>query len=211
MPFTKVCSVSLAIVAANLAIGVCGYAQSPPAQGGFSGLDVGLGNLYRMSNAQTRSISPENFTGEKGKAGMSTDGPARGAAQDLGRGWKVSPFVQVAAKGTFTLAEIHGSGAIQQIWMTPAPIDKTRYYILRFYWDGEEEPSVEVPLGDFFGCGWGKYCQINSLPVCVNPGSAFNCYWPMPFRKSQDHAGELGRERHGDLLPDQLHADQDAR
>ena len=67
--------------------------------------------------------------------------------------------------------------------MTPAPLDKTRLYILRFYWDGETEPSVEVPLGDFFACGWGKYCQINSLPVCVNPGSAFNCYWIMPFRK----------------------------
>ena len=40
-----------------------------------------------------------------------------------------------------------------------------------------------MPLGDFFACGWGKYCQINSLPVCVNPGSAFNCYWTMPFRK----------------------------
>jgi hypothetical protein len=54
---------------------------------------------------------------------------------------------------------------------------------LRFYWDDETEPSIECPVGDFFACGWGKYCQINSLPVCVNPGSAFNCYWPMPFRK----------------------------
>ncbi len=59
-----------------------------------------------------------------------------------------------------------------------------RLFILRFYWDGEENPSVEVPMGDFFACGWGKYCQINSLPVCVNPGSAFNSYWVMPFRKS---------------------------
>ena len=41
-----------------------------------------------------------------------------------------------------------------------------------------------MPVGDFFACGWGKYCQINSLAVCVNPGSAFNCYWPMPFRKT---------------------------
>jgi len=43
---------------------------------------------------------------------------------------------------------------------------------------------VECPVGDFFACGWGEYCQISSLAVCVNPGSAFNCYWPMPFRKS---------------------------
>lgn len=149
----------------------------------FNGLDLHLGNLGRLSDAQTRSISPENFTGEKGMAGMSTNGPAKHAARDLGQGWKVSPFIVVPARGTVTLGEISGSGAIQQIWMTPAPLDKTRFNILRFYWDGEKTPSVEVPLGDFFACGWGKFCQINSMPVCVNPGSAFNCYWVMPFRK----------------------------
>jgi len=149
----------------------------------FNGLGLNLGNLSRTSSAKTRSISPENFTGEKGKAGMSEDGPAKSAARDLGKGWKVSPYVRVAAKSTFTLAEITGPGAIQQIWLTPAPLDKTRWNILRFYWDDETEPSVECPLGDFFACGWGRYCQISSLPVCVNPGSAFNCYWQMPFRK----------------------------
>jgi hypothetical protein len=149
----------------------------------FNGLELHLGNLGRLSDAQTRSISPENFTGEKGMAGMSTNGPAWHAARDLGQGWKVSPFIAVPAKGIVTLGEISGSGAIQQIWMTPAPLDKTRFNILRFYWDGEKTPSVEVPLGDFFACGWGKYCQINSMPVCVNPGSAFNCYWVMPFHK----------------------------
>ena len=46
------------------------------------------------------------------------------------------------------------------------------------------EPSVEVPVGDFFACGLGKYGQISSLAVCVNPGSGFNSYWEMPFRKS---------------------------
>jgi len=149
----------------------------------FNGLGLNLGNLSRTSSAKTRSIGPENFTGEKGKAGMSEDGPAKSAARDLGKGWKVSPYVRVAAKSTFTLAEITGPGAIQQIWLTPAPLDKTRWNILRFYWDDETEPSVECPLGDFFACGWGRYCQISSLPVCVNPGSAFNCYWQMPFRK----------------------------
>jgi len=149
----------------------------------FSGLDMSLGTLPRLSEAETRSISPENFTGAKGAGAQSTNGPAWRAARDLGQGWKVSPFVNVPAKSTVTLADIAGSGAIQQIWMTPAPLDKTRLNILRFYWDGETSPSVEVPLGDFFACGWGKYCQINSTPVCVNPGSAFNCYWVMPFRK----------------------------
>ncbi|MCX8107784.1 MAG: DUF2961 domain-containing protein [Verrucomicrobiae bacterium] len=149
----------------------------------FNGIEVGLGNLYRLSNAKSRSISPENFTGEKGKGAMSVDGPAKGAARDLGQGWKVSPYVRIQPKSTFTMAEIQGPGSIQHIWLTPAPLDRTRWYILRFYWDDETEPSVECPLGDFFACGWARYCQINSLAVCVNPGSAFNCYWPMPFRK----------------------------
>ena len=148
----------------------------------FNGLYLNMGNLAQLSHAKTRSISPENFTGEKGKAGMSVDGLAAKAARDLGQGWKVSPYIRIQPKQNFVLAEIEGSGAIQQIWMTPA--GNWRYSILRFYWDGEKEPSVEVPVGDFFACGWGKYAQVSSLPVCVNPGSAFNCYWVMPFRKS---------------------------
>jgi hypothetical protein len=148
----------------------------------YSGLNLGLGNLSRLSHAKTRSISPENFTGEKGKGGMSIDGPAAMAARDLGQGWKVSPYVRIEPKQTFTLAEIQGPGAIQHIWMTPT--GHWRYSILRIYWDGETTPSVETPVGDFFACGWGKYAQISSLAICVNPGSALNSYWEMPFRKS---------------------------
>jgi hypothetical protein len=147
----------------------------------FNGLGLGLGSLSRLSKAQTRSISPENFTGEKGKAGMSVDGPAMRAARDLGQGWKISPYVRVQPKETFVMADVKGEGAIQQIWLTPA--GSWRFAILRFYWDGETEPSIECPVGDFFACGWGQYAQVSSLPVCVNPGSAFNCYWEMPFRK----------------------------
>jgi hypothetical protein len=148
----------------------------------FNGLYLNLGKLFRLSHAQSRSISPENFSGEKGKAGMSVDGPAMKAARDLGQGWKVSPYVIIKPKEMFVLADIKGPGAIQQIWMTPA--GNWRFSILRFYWDGEKEPSVEVPVGDFFACGWGRFAQVSSLPVCVNPGSGFNCYWVMPFRKS---------------------------
>ncbi len=147
----------------------------------FDGLYLNLGNLCRLSHAQTRAISPENFSGEKGKAGMSTNGPAMKAARDLGQGWKVSPYVVIKPKETFVMAEVQGSGAIQQIWLTPA--GNWRFAIIRFYWDGETEPSVECPVGDFFACGWGRYAQISSLAVCVNPGSALNCYWQMPFRK----------------------------
>lgn len=160
-----------------------GRGQLPTPGPKFNGLEMNLGNLHRLSDAKSRSISPESFTGEKGQAGMATEGTGQNAARDLGRGWKVSPSVRIKAGSTFTMADIDGPGAIQQIWMTPAPIDKTRLYIIRMYWDGEEQPSVEVPMGDFFACGWGQYCQINSLAVCVNPGSAFNCYWTMPFRK----------------------------
>ena len=146
-----------------------------------SGLDTSLGNLYLTSKAKSRSISPENFTGEKGKAGMATEGTGKNAARELGQGWKVSPSVAIKAKTTFTMGEITGPGVIQQIWMTPT--GNWRHSIIRFYWDDEPEASIECPVGDFFACGLGKYCQINSLAVCVNPGSAFNCYWQMPFRK----------------------------
>ncbi len=152
-------------------------------QSDFSGLDMNLGNLYRLSNAETRSISPENFTGEKGQGGMATleEGTAAHAARDLGQGWKVNPFVNIEAGQTFTLAEINGPGNIQHIWMTPT--GNWKFSIIRIYWDDEKEPSVEVPVGDFFGMGWGQYAHLNSLAVCVNPGSAFNSYWQMPFRR----------------------------
>ena len=149
----------------------------------FNGLEMNLGNLYRLSDAKTRSISPENLTGEPGKGGMTTleNGSAKNNARELGQGWKVNPFINIKAGETFTLAEINGPGAIQHIWMTPT--GTWRFSILRFYWDDEKEPSVEVPVGDFFGAGWGAYANLNSLPVTINPGSAFNCYWTMPFRK----------------------------
>lgn len=147
----------------------------------FNGIGTDLNNLYRLSEAKTRSISPENFTGEKGKAGMATEGTGSNAARDLGQGWKLSPSVKIKSKTTFTLAEISGPGSIQHIWMTPT--GNWRFSILRFYWDDETEPSVEVPVGDFFGMGWNQYAPLASIPVVVNPGSAFNCYWPMPFRK----------------------------
>jgi hypothetical protein len=147
----------------------------------FNGLGLHLGNLARLSAAQTRSISPENFTGEKGRGGMSTDGPAAHMARGLGQGWKVSPFVVIEPGATFTLADIAGSGAIQSIWMTLAR-GRWRHAILRAYWDDQVQPSVECPTGDFFACGWERFAQVSSLAVCVNPGRAFNCYWEMPFR-----------------------------
>ncbi|MCC6262380.1 MAG: DUF2961 domain-containing protein [Bryobacterales bacterium] len=152
-------------------------AQNQP----YNGLDSSLHNLYRLSNAETRSISPENFTGEKGRGGMATEGTGKNAARNLGQGWKISPSIVIKAGTTFTLGSIDGPGSIQHIWMTPT--GNWRNSILRIYWDDETEPSVEAPVGDFFGMGWGQYAHLNSLAITVNPGSAFNSYWQMPFRK----------------------------
>ena len=168
---------------------VCLMASGAFSQSAFNGLETDMGNLFRLSNAQTRSISPENFTGEKGKGGMAkiedkgkvNVANASDAARDLGQGWKVNPYIRIQPGETFTIAEITGSGAIQHIWMTPT--GNWRFSILRIYWDDETEPSVECPVGDFFGMGWAEYAPLTSLAVCVNPGSAFNCYWTMPFRK----------------------------
>ena len=142
---------------------------------------MSLGNLQFLSRAKTRSISFENRTGEKGKGGMAEITDSNSHARELGRGWKVSPCDWIKAGETYTLADIEGPGAIQQIWMTPT--GTWRHSILRIYWDGCEDPSVECPVGDFFASGWGKFAPVVSLPICVNPGTAFNCYWPMPFRK----------------------------
>jgi hypothetical protein len=151
------------------------------AQSTFNGVESDLGNLYRLSPAKTRSISPENFNGAKGGGGKATTGTGSGPARDLGPGWKISPSVDIKAGQTFTIGEIEGPGSIQHIWMTPT--GNWRWSILRFYWDDETTPSVETPVGDFFGMGWGQYSPLRSLAICVNPGSAFNCYWPMPFRR----------------------------
>lgn len=144
-------------------------------------LNSPLGGIDQISDAESRSVSPENWTGGKGEGGMATNGTGDHASSQLGQGWKVSPSVVVKAGTTLTLADIDGPGRIQQIWMTPT--GNWRHSILRIYWDGETNASVECPVGDFFACGLGHYAQINSLAVCVNPGSAFNCYWPMPFHK----------------------------
>lgn len=142
-----------------------------------------LHNIFLLSHAKTRSISAENPTGEKGKGGMATEGAGARAARDLGQGWKVSPCITLPARTTVTLAEIQGPGTIQHIWNTVHP-DWWRRLVFRAYWDDEPTPSIETPLGDFFCNGWCRRCNVNSLPIAVNPAGGFNSYWPMPFRQS---------------------------
>lgn len=80
------------------------------------------------------------------------------------------------------MADITGPGAIQHIWLTCFP-SNWRHMIIRMYWDDEQEPSVEVPLGDFFCNGWCERSNVNSMPIAVNPAGGMNSYWLMPFRK----------------------------
>jgi len=138
-------------------------------------------DIATLRTVATRSISPENFSGEKAGGGRATDGTGAGPARDLGQGWKVSPSVEIGPGETFDVARIDGPGRITHIWLT-THTDHWRSLLLRAYWDGATEPAVEVPVGDFFGQGWGSFAQLSSETIAVNPHGGFNSYWPMPFR-----------------------------
>lgn len=127
-----------------------------------------------------RTISPENMTGEKGKAAMS--------GSDLGPARKGKGSIDLPQGETVTLADIKASGEIRHIWMTitdatPKGSFVLRNVVLRMYWDGSETPAVEAPIGDFFCNGFGERCDINSALITVNPSGGFNSYFPMPFKK----------------------------
>lgn len=141
----------------------------------------GISDLTTAKRGRSRSVNAENPTGEKGKGGM--------APSNLGPSRKGSPCLRNLASGSVTtLADIKGPGVINHIWITVADQTEKDYYVLRdlvlrMYWDDEETPSVESPLGDFFCCGFARDCIVNSLPICVVPARGFNCYFQMPFGK----------------------------
>jgi len=128
-----------------------------------------LGELANLSDAVTRRASSADRSGGN------------------------DDWVEVKAKSTATLAELKGAGSIKHVWFTinsPSPFH-LRELVLRMYWDGETEPSVEVPIGDFFGTGFEyedipgghrgqKYQSWVSLPITVQD-RAMNCYFEMPF------------------------------
>jgi hypothetical protein len=167
-------------------------AQAPVSHGASQQLlQFGLGTLPFLTRWETRSVSPENPHGDKGGGGRAIpnprdpDLPYSEAAVDLGRGWKVRPFVKPKAGQTLTIMDVAGPGLIQHIWLATETnwIGNGRASVLRFYWDDEQEPSIEVPLTDFFAVGHELFAPVNSLAVVVNPTAALNCYWPMPFRE----------------------------
>ena len=86
---------------------------------------------------------------------------------------------------TVTLAQMEGAGIVKHIWITINCKDELirRNLVLRMYWDGQEHPSVEAPIGDFFGQGWGMKYNFISLPIVATPseGKSLVCYWPMPY------------------------------
>lgn len=103
-------------------------------------------------------------------------------------------FTVIAPNAAATIADIEGAGIVKHIWMTVAARDRYafRKTLLRMYWDGEREPSVDSPLGDFFGVGHGVASHYVSMPLnmITTPGviedkAALNCFFEMPF---QQHA-----------------------
>ena len=157
---------------------------------------MNLGSITKLSSAQTRWITAENVYGEKGRGGMAQVSATpqtevarigqpwarQGAARELGQSWKVRPCIRVPRESTVTIMDVAGPGGIEHLWCT---VD-AKYYrdlILRMYWDGEDAPSVETPLGDFFCNGWKTRTNVLALPINVNPAGGFNCYFPMPFRQ----------------------------
>lgn len=145
--------------------------------------NFGAGGLSLINDAQSRSITAENKTGEKGKGGMAAEGTGSGPAKELGKGFKISPSIIIKSGEKALLADFQGEGMIKHIWMTDSSADK-RPLILRAYWDDAETPAVEAPLSDFFcNADYGEYKQVSTLAVCVNPRKGLNSYFEMPFRK----------------------------
>lgn len=135
--------------------------QATPAQQGL------LDNLFLLQNTKTARISSWD------KSGGNND------------------WIVIAPGETATLASVPGAGIIRRFYIAVSPGDRMRFrkVTLRMYWDGRKDPSVEVPLGDFFGSGLGTLRPFHSLPINVNPGNrgadfdGLVSYFPMPFER----------------------------
>lgn len=144
-----------------------------PGQSGSAGQVYDLG-----TGLESRSISFENPTGEPGKGGQ--------AASKLGVGRKGFPAKGIASGETVVLCDIAGPGTIRHIWMTGGFKDKTvalRSMVVRAYWDNQEYPSIECPLGDFMGSAHAKINSYQSAVHSIGINAALNIWLPMPFAK----------------------------
>ena len=137
-------------------------------------------NLTEFSSFKTRAITPENPTGQKGKAAMT--------ASDLGPSRKGKASITLPKNEEVTIADIKGPGIIKHLWFTIRDHTEKgsfvmRNTILRIYWDGSNVPAVSCPLGDFFCNGFGERYDVNSIPIVVAPTGGMNSYFEMPFKK----------------------------
>lgn len=134
----------------------------------MSFVGTSLRDLYRERNAKRKRSSSYDVTGGN------------------------KDYLEIFPGETKTITDIEGSGCITHIWMTMAPLNDVmeqylhRKIVIRMYWDGEENPSVQAPIGDFFGMGHGITKNYSSAPLQMSPenGTAMNCFFPMPFGKS---------------------------
>ena len=142
-------------------------------------MDFASAAYARRSSAVSRSITAENKAGEVGAGGKE--------ASRLGPGRKGSPCIDLPPGETTLLADIEGRGVIRHVWITLPRAQGGEPYVLRnlvlrFTWDDAETPAIEVPLGDFFGCGFGEVALYSSAGAVVAPNGGLNFYVPMPFR-----------------------------
>lgn len=127
------------------------------------------------------SFNAENPAGVRGAAAQ--------AASSLGSSRKGSAWGELPSGGSLTLVDTEGPGVIRHIWLTVPPATQNdpfalRNLVLKAWWDGAEEPSVAVPLGDFFCCGGAEPSRVDSLPIVVAPAIGLNSYFQMPFARS---------------------------
>ena len=143
--------------------------------------------LVPASHAQTTPSNTSSTSnglggGSLANLGMPREGRlAHYSSRELNGG--NADFRPIAPGATFTLLDHQGAGIVRRWWLTIAPWNNReiqRQLIVRCYWDGEATPSVEVPVADFFGVGFGEWHQFQSLPLNMTSGG-YNCYWPMPF------------------------------
>ncbi len=134
---------------------------------------------YRLDQGLiSRSISFENPTGAPGQGGK--------AASTLGPGRKGSPARKIQPQEAVELCDIHGPGTIRHIWVTTSPDPNPsilRSFVLRAWYDGQDHPSMECPLGDFFGLAHGKLTAYHSAVHSISPNGGLNIYLPMPFTR----------------------------
>lgn len=139
-------------------------------------------DFTKYKRIKSRAITAENFDGSKGRGGMATEGMGKIPSGELGQTYKISPCVCVHGQTEFTVCDIKGSGEVNHIWMTCAPVGFAGFTV-EFYYDGASFPSVSLPLGKLFAIGHDQKSIVNSLAVTVNPAGGMNLYWPIPFRK----------------------------